>query len=67
LTAFTVIDGNGMKARNVEDNKILWTSVGTWTSSSGVAKLIPVSEVLERVFVEELPVPSLKVVDRSCG
>jgi hypothetical protein len=59
LTTVTVLDRDGMKARDIEDDKIFGTSERARTRPLRVANLIAKSEVLERVLVEKFPVPPL--------
>ena len=55
----TEVDGNKVRARDVEDDEVLRARVRTRTRRSRVAKLIMVSKVLKGVLVEESAVPSL--------
>jgi hypothetical protein len=48
-----------MRACDIEDDKLLWTSERTRTGSARMAELINETEVLERVIIEELAIPSL--------
>jgi hypothetical protein len=65
FAALTVIDGDGMRAGEVEYNKILRTGLRARTARSGMAKLIPMSKVLEGVVIKKLPIPSLSNVEQS--
>jgi hypothetical protein len=48
-----------MRARNIEDNEVLWARLRTWTRCSGMSELITKTKVLKRVLVEKLTVPPL--------
>ena len=55
----TVVDHNEVRARDIKYDEILWARARTRTRRSRVAKLITVSKVLKRVFIEEFAVPPL--------
>ena len=57
--AVTIIERDEMRARDIEDDKLLWTSLRTRTDSARMAKLINETEVLKRVVIEEPAIPSL--------
>jgi hypothetical protein len=43
----TIVDGNKVRAGDVEDDEILGARMRTWTRRSRVPKLIMKSEILE--------------------
>ena len=59
LATVTVLDCDGMRAGDIEDDKIFWTGERARTRPFKVANLIAESEVLESVLVEKFPVPPL--------
>ena len=59
LAAVAVVECDGMRACDIEDDKVFWTGERAGTRTFRVANLIAQSEVLERVFIEKFPVPSL--------
>jgi len=48
-----------MRARDIEDDEILWTGERARTRPLRVTNLIAKSEVLESVLVEKFPIPPL--------
>ena len=57
--AVAIVERDGMRARDIEDDELLWTSERTRTGSAKMAKLIRETEVLERVIIKKLAIPSL--------
>ena len=61
--ALTIVNGNEMRAQNVEDDEVLRARLRTWTLCTRMAKLVTISKVLESVLVEKFAIPFL----RKCG
>ena len=56
----TIVNGNEMRARNVEDDEVLRARLRTWTPRARMAKLVTISKVLESVLVEKFAIPFLQ-------
>jgi hypothetical protein len=59
VAALTIVDGNRVRARDIEDSEVLGARARTWTSSSRMTELISMTMVLKRVFVKKFTVPPL--------
>jgi hypothetical protein len=56
----TIIDGNEMRTRDIEDDEVLGARVRTWTARSRMAKLITISKIKERILLEKISFPLLQ-------
>ena len=57
--ALTIVNGNEMRAQNVEDDEVLRARLRTWTLRTRMAKLVMISKVLESVLVKKFAIPFL--------
>jgi len=64
IAAVTIVYGNKVRARGIEDDEILGTSLRAWAWCTRMTKLVSMAEVLERVLIEKFTVPSLTNVAR---
>ena len=46
ITALTIVDSNKVRARGIEDDEVLGTSLRAWAWCARVTKLISMAEVL---------------------
>jgi hypothetical protein len=60
VEALTIVDGDKMRTRYVEDDKVLGARVRTWTRRARMAELVTITEVLKRVLLEEFTIPFLR-------